>query len=111
MSSLGEFELIDRLLKPLARGFPGALGLTDDAALVDIPPGGELVIAKDGVVAGVHFLADDPPELIAGKLLRVNLSDLAAMGATPRLCLLSLALPPAFSCDDFDALARGIAAL
>jgi thiamine-monophosphate kinase len=92
--SLGEFELIDRLLKPLARGCPGALGLTDDAALVDVPPGLELVIAKDAIVADVHFLKEDPPELVAGKLLRVNLSDLAAMGAEPLGYLTVLARSP-----------------
>jgi thiamine-monophosphate kinase len=110
VSSLGEFELIDRLLKPLARGFPGALGLTDDAALVDIPPGGELVIAKDGVVAGVHFLADDPPELIAGKLLRVNLSDLAAMGAEPLGYLTVLARSPEVDDAWLARFAAGLAA-
>jgi thiamine-monophosphate kinase len=92
--SLGEFELIDRLLKPLARGYPGALDLTDDAALVDVPSGVELVIAKDAIVADVHFLKDDPPELVAGKLLRVNLSDLAAMGADPLGYLTVLARSP-----------------
>jgi thiamine-monophosphate kinase len=91
--SLGEFELIDRLLKPLAEGCSGALGLLDDAALVDVPPGRQLVVAKDAIVAGVHFLTDDPPELIAGKLLRVNLSDLAAMGAEPLGYLTALARP------------------
>ena len=91
--SLGEFELIDRVLKPLARGCPGALDLTDDAALVDVPAGQQLLVAKDAVVADVHFLADDPPDLIAGKLLRVNLSDLAAMGAEPLGYLTALARP------------------
>ena len=81
--SLGEFELIDRLLRPLAAGFPGALALRDDAALVDVPPERQLVVAKDALVAGVHFLPEDPADLVAGKLLRVNLSDLAAMGAEP----------------------------
>ena len=47
--SLGEFELIERVLKPLAKGYPGALGLTDDAALVDVPAGQQLVIAKDAI--------------------------------------------------------------
>jgi thiamine-monophosphate kinase len=92
--SLGEFELIDRLLKPLARGFPGALDLADDGALVDVPEGLQLVLAKDAIVAGVHFLSDDPPDLIAGKLLRVNLSDLAAMGADPLGYLTVIARPP-----------------
>ena len=56
--TMGEFELIDSLLKPLARGYPGALGLVDDAALVDLPPEMQLVIAKDAIVADVHFLAN-----------------------------------------------------
>lgn len=92
--TLGEFELIDRLLKPLARGCPGALELTDDAALVDVPDGAQLVIAKDAIVANVHFLDSDPPATIAGKLLRVNLSDLAAMGAEPLGYLTVLARAP-----------------
>ena len=104
--TLGEFELIDRVLKPLARGYPGALDLTDDAALVDVPAGRQLVVAKDAVVADVHFLADDPPDLIAGKLLRVNLSDLAAMGAEPLGYLTALARPK----DISDAWLRRFAA-
>ena len=104
--SLGEFELIDRVLKPLARGYPGALDLTDDAALVDVPAGQQLVIAKDAIVAEVHFLADDPPDLIAGKLLRVNLSDLAAMGADPLGYLTALVRPA----DITDAWLRRFAA-
>ena len=56
--------------------------------------GRQLVIAKDAIVADVHFLADDPPELVAGKLLRVNLSDLAAMGAEPLGYLTAIARPP-----------------
>ncbi len=81
--ALGEFQMIDRLLKPLSCGFPGALGLTDDAALVDLPEGQQLVIAKDAIVENVHFLSGDPPATVARKLLRQNLSDLAAMGADP----------------------------
>lgn len=107
---MGEFELIDRLLKPLAAGCPGALGLTDDAALVRVPPGAELVIAKDAIVAGVHFLEEDPPELVAGKLLRVNLSDLAAMGAAPLGYLTVLARPPRLPDGWLQGFARGLAA-
>ncbi len=77
----GEFSLIARHFAPLAG--PGALGLTDDAAVLTPPPGRELVLSADAMVGGVHFLADDPPDLVARKLLRVNLSDLAAKGATP----------------------------
>jgi thiamine-monophosphate kinase len=98
IARLGEFELIDRLIKPLSKGFPGALGLTDDAALVRLPEGCELVVAADAMVAGVHFLPDDPPGLIAGKLLRVNLSDLAAMGADGLGYLVTFARPA--SLDD-----------
>jgi thiamine-monophosphate kinase len=92
--TLGEFDFIDRLLKPLARGYPGALELGDDAALVELPTGHELVVTKDALVADIHFLRDDPPGLVAGKLLRVNLSDLAAMGAEPLGYLTALARSP-----------------
>lgn len=105
----GEFALIDELLKPLARGFPGALGLTDDAALVDVPEGRSLVIAKDAIVAGVHFFADDPADAVAQKLLRVNLSDLAAMGATPLAYLTVIARPRDLPDSWLEGLARGLA--
>jgi thiamine-monophosphate kinase len=88
----GEFEFIARRLRPLATA-GGALALTDDAALLDPAPGRQLVLAKDAMVAGVHFLPADPPGQIAQKLLRVNLSDLAAMGAAPVGYLLALARP------------------
>jgi thiamine-monophosphate kinase len=94
--SLGEFGRIGRFFAPLA-GL-GALGLTDDAALLDCPPGYQLVVTVDQLVEGVHFLPDDPPDTVAKKLLRRNLSDLAAMGATPRHYLVTSALPK--SCDD-----------
>jgi thiamine-monophosphate kinase len=88
----GEFSLIARHFRRLAG--PGALDLSDDAALFDPPPPGmQLVAAADAMVAGVHFLPDDPPETIGAKLLRVNLSDLAAMGAAPLGYLLTVALP------------------
>jgi thiamine-monophosphate kinase len=85
----GEFEFIARRLRPLAT-VRGALDLTDDAALLDPTPGKQLVLAKDAMVAGVHFLPYDPPAQIAQKLVRVNLSDLAAMGAAPIGYLLAL---------------------
>ncbi|MCA3303921.1 MAG: thiamine-phosphate kinase [Roseomonas sp.] len=76
-----EFALIARHFRPLAG--EGALDLGDDAALLTPPAGQQLVLAADALVEGVHFLPDDPPGMIARKLLRVNLSDLAAMGAAP----------------------------
>ncbi len=88
---LGEFGRIRCFFAPLAG--PGGLGLTDDAALFDCEPGRRLVVTADAIVAGIHYLPDDPPDLVARKLLRVNLSDLAAMGARPRHYLLTTALP------------------
>ena len=72
-----------------------AYGLTDDAAVLSPPPEKDLVITKDALVAGVHFFDNDPVDLIARKALRVNLSDLAAMGAEPLGYLLALAIPKA----------------
>ena len=86
----GEDDLIARYFKPLAAA-PGALGLTDDAAFVRTG-GDDIVVTTDAVVEGVHFLADDPPDTIARKALRVNLSDLAAKGAMPAGFVLTLAL-------------------
>jgi thiamine-monophosphate kinase len=89
----GEFELIAKLFAPLSRDAPGAYGLTDDAATIAPPAGEELVVTTDMLTANVHFRPDDPPDLIARKALRVNLSDLAAKGARPLGYFLSLALP------------------
>ncbi|HUI98309.1 MAG TPA: thiamine-phosphate kinase [Xanthobacteraceae bacterium] len=86
-----EDRLIARHFRPLAT-HPGALGLADDAAVITVPPGRELVLKTDGVIEGVHFFADDPPDTVAKKALRINLSDLAAKGAEPLGFLLSVAL-------------------
>ena len=93
----GEFERIRRYFAPLAG--PGGLGLLDDAALVECRAGQRLVMTADAIVAGVHYLPDDPPDLVARKLLRVNLSDLAAMGARPLHYLLTTALPAELGAD------------
>jgi thiamine-monophosphate kinase len=103
---LDEFERIRRFFVPLAG--PGALGLTDDAALVDCRAGRHLVVTADAIVAGVHYLPDDPPELVARKLLRVNLSDLAAMGARPLHYLLTTALPPELGPAWLASFVRGL---
>ena len=86
-----EFALIARHFRPLAG--PGALDLRDDAAVLTPPAGRELVLTADAMVAGVHFLPDDPPDLVGRKLLRVNLSDLAAKGATPLGYLMTVSTP------------------
>ena len=104
----GEDELIARFFAPLAG--PAGLGLRDDAALLKPPPGDDLVLTTDALVAGVHFFADDPPGAIARKALRVNLSDLAAKGARPLGFLLSLALPRDWSEDWLTAFADGLGA-
>jgi thiamine-monophosphate kinase len=90
---LSEFAMIAELFAPLAAKAPGAFGLTDDAATLNIGRGEELVVTVDALVEGVHFLRDDPADTIAKKALRVNLSDLAAKGASPRGYLLALSLP------------------
>jgi thiamine-monophosphate kinase len=86
----GEDDLITRYFKPLATD-PGALGLVDDAAILS-GTGDDIVVTTDAIVEGVHYLAGDPPDTIARKALRVNLSDLAAKGATPAGFVLTLAL-------------------
>jgi thiamine-monophosphate kinase len=85
-----EDSLIARYFRPLATD-PGAFGLVDDAAILK-PAGDDIVITTDAIVEGVHFLPDDPPDTIARKALRVNLSDLAAKGATPAGFVMTLAL-------------------
>lgn len=103
----GEFALIERYFRPLA-GNEGAFGLIDDAALYRPRPDEDLVLTVDTVAAGVHFLADDPAASIARKALRVNLSDLAAKGATPVGYLLALALPANWSEKWVREFAKGL---
>jgi thiamine-monophosphate kinase len=89
-NSLGEDALIARYFRPLATD-PGAFNLIDDAAILKSSDE-DLVVKTDAIVEGVHFFADDPPDTIARKALRVNLSDLASKGATPAGFVLTLAL-------------------
>jgi thiamine-monophosphate kinase len=100
-----EDTLIARYFRPIATD-PGAFGLGDDAAILKAG-GGDIVVTTDAIVEGVHFLSDDPPDTIARKALRVNLSDLAAKGATPAGFVLTLALHAA---DDrwLEPFARGL---
>jgi thiamine-monophosphate kinase len=88
-----EFELIRKYFTRPARH--AVLGVGDDCALIGLAPGHELAISTDMLVAGTHFFADTDARRLGHKTLAVNLSDLAAMGATPRHALLSLALPAA----------------
>ena len=86
----GEDSLIARYFKPIATD-PGAFALDDDAAVLKAQ-GADIVVTTDAIVEGVHFLPGDPPETVARKALRVNLSDLAAKGAAPAGFVLTLVL-------------------
>ena len=113
VSDLSERELIARIQQLLPPAPPWLLvGIGDDAAIVEPEPNRVEVLTVDAIVEGIHFdRAFVPPDAIGHRALAVNLSDLAAMGATPRLALLSMALPGALPLADFDAIAAGIAAL
>ena len=105
----GEFDLIERFFRPLSRAAPGAFALGNDGALLTPPAGAALVVTKDVMVAGVHYPEDEEPSVIARRLLRVNLSDLAAMGAEASSYALGLALPEDVSDAWVEAFAAGLA--
>ena len=90
---MAEFDLIERIRARAIARDGVLLGIGDDAALLKVPAGHELVVTADTLNAGVHFPADAPPADIGWKALAVNLSDLASMGARPAWCTLSLSLP------------------
>lgn len=106
----GEFGLIAELFVPLTDGDPRALSLKDDAAVLPQRDGIDTVVTSDTMVAGVHFLMTERPEIIARRLLRANLSDLASMAAIPTGYFLNLT--PGDDIDDawLDAFARGLRA-
>ena len=106
---MGEFELIARYFAPLARGFKGAGGLKSDNAFLSADPKHDLVVKTDTIVSGVHFLADERPEFVAAKALRVCLSDLAAGGGTPFTYQLSLSLSKGWKESWVARFARGLA--
>ncbi|WP_417831461.1 thiamine-phosphate kinase [Terasakiella sp.] len=105
---LGEFEQIAQIMAPLAEKVEGAFALKNDAAVFSHQAGYENVITTDTLIAGVHFFADDHPHDIAHKLLAVNLSDLAAMGATPRYYTLNASYPDTIKTDWIRAFANGL---
>lgn len=105
-SELSEDDLIATLFAPIAG--PGALGLKDDVACFTPPAGCDLIVTKDALVAGVHFYPDDPPDTIARKALRVNVSDVIAKGADPLGFLLAIALPNDVSLDWLQAFAQAL---
>jgi thiamine-monophosphate kinase len=110
---MGEFELIRNYFAaaPCAQAGEGvALGIGDDCALLAVPPGEQLAISTDTLVAGVHFADPCEPFLLGQRSLAVAVSDLAAMGATPLAFTLALTLPTV-AADWLDAFARGLNAM
>jgi thiamine-monophosphate kinase len=106
-SMSAEDRLIASVFAPLAT-HPGALGLSDDAAFLAAEPDTDIVLKTDAIIGGVHFVAEDDARDVARKALRVNLSDLAAKGASPRGFLLSLALPADIQNDWLQHFAQGL---
>src|SRR6185437_4670122 len=104
-----ETALIARYLAPLAQGFPGAYGLLDDVAVINPAPGSDLVVKTDARVGGSEFTPAEPADLVARKAVRVNLSDLASKGATPRAYLLDLVVPNTIDEAWIAAFAAGLA--
>lgn len=105
---MDEFDAIARYFRPLTRGRSEALDLKDDAALITPPPGKELVVTTDSIQQGIHFFGHESPALIARKALRVNLSDLAAKGATPYCYFLTLGVPKTFGINALAAFTEGL---
>lgn len=103
-----EFQDIARRFRPLTFGAPEALELMDDAAVIPTRTGFDLVVTKDALVEGVHFLPSERPDRIARKLLRTNLSDLAAKGAEPYGCFLAVSWPPHYDATARDQFARAL---
>ena len=112
-SDAAEASAEDRLIATYFRPIvthPGAFDLADDAAAIAPPPGCDLVLTTDGIISGVHFFPEDPADAVARKALRINLSDLAAKGATPLGFLLSIGLPAGLPAGWLKSFARGLRA-
>ncbi len=105
---LGEAAIIAGFLAPLAAGFPGAMGLTDDCAFLTPAPGEEIVLKTDAVAEGIHFRSTDDPADIGWKALAVAVSDLAAKGARPLVYLMALSFPQMPARDWLAGLSAGL---
>ena len=108
--ALGEFGLIETYFRPLTLGRAEALRLLDDAGILTVAKGEQLVVTTDALVAGRHLLADGPAEDLGQKVLGVNLSDLAAMGAKPLAYTLALAAPKSITGVWLESFTDGLAA-
>lgn len=105
-----EFQMIAKYFEPLTSARLEAGDLKDDAAIFNLPTNHELVVTTDTIVENVHFLSTDPVETLGKKALRVNLSDLAAMGALPHAYTMNLTIPEKFYNDEFlKQFTRGLA--
>ncbi|MBF0195240.1 MAG: thiamine-phosphate kinase [Magnetococcales bacterium] len=109
IASLGEFGLIQSHFAPLCSNKKGiTVGIGDDGAVLAVQPNQELVVSTDTLVEHIHFSSNDNPYQLAKKSLRVNLSDLAAMGANPNWYLLNIATPPSTQIEWINEFARGL---
>ena len=108
MTRSGEFDWIATYLAPLAA--KNSFGLRDDAALLDVPDGQSLIVTQDAIAEGIHFLPNDPLDLVARKALRVNISDIVAKGARPLAYSMALGVPDAWQDSDMRLFAEGLAA-
>jgi thiamine-monophosphate kinase len=106
-SKISEFDIINKYLRPIAT-HQAALNLQDDVALIPGIDGYQWAITKDAIVAGIHFFPDDPPQLIAKKLVRCNLSDLAAKGAKPQFILMATCFPSTVSEEWLNSFFSGL---
>lgn len=106
---MDEFSLINKYLAPLSKEAGGSFHLTNDAAVFLVRKGYEAVITKDAITEGVHFLSDTSPSDIIKKLIRVNISDIAAMGALPKYYLIAAILPDSITESWFKETAEALA--
>ena len=102
-----EFKMINELLSPLSIGEDGAYGLSDDGAKIKVT-NGDIILTTDAIIKGIHFPESEDPKTIASRIIRVNLSDIAAMGAVPRAYLLVLAIPSSTTLSWIESFVEGL---
>jgi len=102
-----EFKMIKELLSPLSIGEVGAYGLSDDGAKIKVK-NGDIILTTDAIIKGIHFPESEDPKTIASRIIRVNLSDIAAMGAVPRAYLLVLAIPSSTTLSWMESFVEGL---
>ncbi len=109
LTDLGEFGLIERLTSGLGPGDGSVVvGVGDDCAVIDDGGDGLLLVTTDLMAQGIHFLSGTDPTRLGDKLLSVNLSDIAAMGGTPRHAVIAVAIPPALDVEYLDGVYEGL---